>query len=293
MSIPEDMGLFFTAEAGFTVQMTRESDGLEVRVIYNSAHEVALGMRGRRLAGVVDSSVGATLAVGDVLVSPDGERLEIVRLPPPLAEGMASVTFASLGHQVDIYALDGPLRVVYLDQAYPLYPAIDAPGQHDPEFTYVSSGPSKRHALVIVGPLSPSVIPANARIDWAMLFVASDAPYPSPRISVHDVLQPVITGQLNWNRYATGHNWSEAGCSGLNVDYGENEYTFRNGLPAGSVRLLNSQEAAARLDANKAGLVPFLIRASGSNATARFYSELGDNGGNRPLLRLRYTVPRV
>jgi hypothetical protein len=276
--------------AEFGRDFTRESDDATVRVLLNRPSVEAAGITGEAIRGTV--AAPWTVAAGNVLRR-GTERLEVVSVQPDACHGSAVLVLESLGHEVDVLPLEGPLSVVYLDEAYPLYPAIDAPGQHEPEFTYVSSGPSKRHALVFVGPLAPTVIPTNARVDWAMLYVAADAAYPGPHITVHSVLQAVIPGQVNWTRYATGHNWSEPGCAGVNVDYFEDEYTFRNGLPAGSLRLVNSMDVAKVLDAAKTEVVPFLIRASGANATARFYSELGDNGGNRPLLRLRYTVPRV
>lgn len=269
--------------------LSRESDGATVRVILDRPWSEASGISGETITAAIPGTT--SVATGDVLWL-GTERFSVVTIRGDVDRNWSAVSLESLGHQVDTYALDGALRVVYIDESDPNYPAIGAPGNHDPEWTYVSSGPNGMHAMVFVGPLQPAVVPAGARIDWAALYVVGDIAYGGPTITLHRVLRPAALDGVCWSRYMTGRNWSLAGCADPGVDFDEAELGLRLGLIGGTTRIgaatQYALDLAAQLDAGKAFTVPFVLRATGANATARFYSE--SSGDNRPFLRVRYTV---
>jgi hypothetical protein len=291
MTVVGDTTAFFCEWAE---DLTRESDTATIRGVLDWQSAEDLGVTGSVIRLTVPTS-GAP-AVSDVLLR-GTERLEVVSLQPDPSRALLTLVLSSLGHQVDLYAMDGHLQVFWIDEANPTFPVIVDPETNEPEFTYVRSGPTKAHGIVVIGPLCPVGIPAAARIDWAALFVTGDASYGGPTISAHRILKGLDPAWATWTQRASGKAWSAPGASSVGLDYGEGEFGRRLGVTAGQTRLLGGAEygtpLGADLDANKTALVPYLLRASGANATARFYSELGDNGGNRPFLRVRYTLPRV
>jgi hypothetical protein len=277
--------------------LTVDKDGSELTVLLGRPYAEDEEIAGERITGLVHSI--PDLVEGDIL-SRGRELFGVVGVHPTSDERASTIALEHRGYRADVFAnldlvaLGGPLRVAWIDEAYPGYPYVeDEPPNHDATLTTLRAGSPAGHVLFFVGPITAEMVPAAARIDSAELWVHADVGG-AVQWEVHQVLANVTRSRIDWLQASTppGHTWATPGCGGSGVDYAAANLGSGDEVPAGWSVLASGGALGRLLNANRAAVVSFVVRATGG-AEASFDSELVSNGDLRPYLRIRYSVSRV